>query len=161
MFARSRLLIALALGLAALLLGLPGRGGAEPSPSRKRAAHGGRGAGRGCRDLFCSSPQVVRLDETSEDSRRLTAESVEKTMNASQAVFVPCLLQARRADPGFHRARVELVVSAEGRVLASRVAGRPRTPLARCIAKGLRDVRFARSALPRTVGSFTLVLPEP
>jgi hypothetical protein len=58
------------------------------------------------------------------------------------------------------KALIEFVVHRRGRVLASRVNGKRRTALARCIHRKMRAVRFPRSSPLRTVASFTIVIPH-
>lgn len=94
------------------------------------------------------------------EQRGLSEEQVERMMASSRQRLEPCLVQARRRDPRLLKARLEFVVTAQGQVLASRVDGKRSSPLARCIHKSLRTVRFPRTTMQRTVAAVTLAVPQ-
>lgn len=98
--------------------------------------------------------------DSSADASRLSQEQVEQVMRRAQGPLEPCLVQARRRDPEMQQAKIEVVVTARGRVLASRVNGKRRSPLARCMHRKLRGIRFPASGTPRTVAGFTIGIPH-
>ncbi len=112
-----------------------------------------------CRDIFCTT-QVLRLDGSGGDTSGLTEEQVEQTVSAHRRHMETCLIDARRRNPHLLGARVEFVVSSQGKVLASRVDGRRGSPLARCIAKEMRIVRFPSFKQSRAVAAVTLSAPQ-
>jgi hypothetical protein len=155
---RRALLVAVGLSL------LPLWGQAAP-PAEKRArppAHkkkAGPSLRTRCRDIFCSS-QVLRLDGSTAEVKGLTEEQVEEVMQTKRQRLEPCLIEARRRDPDKHKARVEFVVSGNGRVLAVRVDGKRGSTLARCIGKQMTGIRFPTFSRPRMVAAVTLAVPE-
>lgn len=161
---------------AALLLCLPAPASAGPPPGSKQASKARkvrktrkarkthkaarrrprrrRPAAR-CRDIFCTA-EVVRLDGRDGDPNKLTQAQVEQVMRRARGPLEPCLVQARRRDPDAVSATIEVVVDRRGRVLASRVNGKRRSGLARCMHRKLRVIRFPKSGVPRTVAAFTI-----
>ena len=96
------------------------------------------------------------MDAQQGDPNKLTQDQVEQVMRRAQGPLEPCLVQARRRDPDAVRATIEVVVDRRGRVLASRVNGKRRSGLARCMHRKLRTIRFPRSGVARTVAAFTM-----
>jgi len=139
----------------------------RPAKARPAVKSGKRPVRRGrrrtpaarCRDIFCTA-QVVRLDGAAPDQRALGQPEIDKVMQANHQRLERCIVEARRRDPELARVLIEFVVHQSGRVLASRVNGKRQTPLARCVHKQLRGVRFPRSGAPRTVASFNLAMPQ-
>ena len=111
---------------------------------------------RRCRDIFCTA-QEIRLDRRGE-ARGLNDEQVEAVADRTRGRLEPCLVQARRRDPDAVSARVEVVVDRRGRILASRVNGKRRGALARCVHGKLRGVRFPGTQVHRQVAAFTLAI---
>ena len=111
-----------------------------------------------CRDIFCTA-QVVRMDGSGEQ-KGLSPEEVEQLMATNRELLEPCLVEARRRDPQMLKVRLEFVVTSQGQVLASRVDGKRYSPLARCIHKSLRSIRFPRTTMRRTVAAVTLAVPQ-
>jgi hypothetical protein len=126
---------------------------------RPRAKRRRRRAPRRCRDIFCTA-QVVRLDGRGGNKRTLTQPQVEKVMTANHGKLERCLVDARRRNPELLRATIEFVVHRSGRVLASRVNGKRRNTLARCMHKQMRKIRFPRSGMVKTVASFNMAVPQ-
>jgi hypothetical protein len=108
-------------------------------------------------DLFCVT-QVVSMEGA--DSQGLSEAQVESTMSAHRARAESCLIEARRRDPKLRAVRVELAVAGKGQVLATRVDGKRASPLARCLHRQLRGVRFPRFTAARTVAAVTLSVPQ-
>lgn len=129
------------------------RGGRRPARRARRRVKGAR-----CRDIFCTA-QIVRMDGEGE-KKGLSEQQVEKVATTAQKPLEPCLVDARRRDPSAVKARVEVVVDARGRILASRVNGKRWSSLARCIHRKLRRVRFPRSDVGRQVAAFTIAIPN-
>ena len=157
------------LRLSSLLLSLSllcqGEAAAEPAAKRaaaarraaKQTAARDRRAAR-CRDIFCTA-QVVRMDGSGEQ-KGLSEEEVEQLVAGNRELLEPCLVEARRRDPQMLKVRLEFVVTSQGQVLASRVDGKRYSPLARCIHKSLRSIRFPRTTMRRTVAAVTLAVPQ-
>jgi hypothetical protein len=165
----------LVLVVCGVLLLAPAAGSALPPPPAKKAAvskarraakarrrrvkRRRRRAAKRCRDIFCTA-QVVRLDGRGGNKRALTQPQVEKVMTTNHGKLERCLVDARRRNPDLLRATIEFVVHSSGRVLASRVNGKRRNTLARCIHKQMRKIRFPRSGMTKTVASFNLAVPQ-
>jgi NCAIR mutase (PurE)-related protein len=94
------------------------------------------------------------------DATKLSQDQVEQVMRRAQGPLEPCMVEARRRDPEMVQARVEVVVDQRGRILASRVNGKRYSPLARCMHRRLRPIRFPRSGVRRTVAAFTIGIPH-
>ncbi len=146
-----------------IILGLPSVSLAAPVSSagkRPTKASAAKRGGPRCRDIFCT-PSVTRIDGASGgDVSGRTETQVEEVMASHRGRLQPCLIEARRRDPARKQARLEVVVSGKGRVLASRVDGQRGSPLARCIGKQLTRVRFPSFKLQRTVAAVTLTVPQ-
>ena len=94
------------------------------------------------------------------DATKLSQDQVEQVMHKAQGPLEPCMVEARRRDPEMVQARVEVVVDQRGRILASRVNGKRYSPLARCMHRRLRPIRFPKSGVRRTVAAFTIGIPH-
>lgn len=94
------------------------------------------------------------------DATKLSQDQVEQVMRKAQGPLEPCMVEARRRDPEVVQARVEVVVDRRGRILASRVNGKRYSPLARCMHRRLRPIRFPPSGVQRTVAAFTIGIPH-
>jgi hypothetical protein len=125
-------------------------------PRRRHVRRRVRGAR--CRDIFCTA-QIVRMDGRGE-KKGLNEQQVEKVAATAQKPLEPCLVHARRRDPSAVKARVEMVVDRRGRILASRVNGKRWSPLARCVHRKLRTVRFPKTDVRRQVAAFTIAIPN-
>lgn len=152
--------------LTSLLLPLAGSWGwAAPAGVHRRVAKPSRSTRSPsarvprCRDIFCTT-QILRLDGSGSETTGLTEDQVERTVTAYRQHMETCLVDARRRNPRLLGARVEFVVSGQGKVLASRVDGRRGSSLARCIAKEMRVIRFPSFKQPRAVAAVTLSAPQ-
>lgn len=127
--------------------------GAKPPRARvvKRPPRCRRG------DPFCTT-QVLKMDGA--DSRGLSDAQVASTMDRNRKRMEPCLVEARRRDPRLAQVQLEFVVTAKGSVLASRVDGKRASPLARCLHRQMRAVRFPATTAARSVASVTLSVPQ-
>ena len=69
-------------------------------------------------------------------------------------------MEARRRDPSLSgaRARVEVVVKADGQVADARVNQVRGSPLSRCVLAKLKGVRFPKSRAPLTVAGFQMAV---
>ncbi len=151
------------LGLLLVALACPDAG-AVPATNGKRKASVARGPRAGkrvprCRpsDPFCTT-QVLKMDGA--EAKGLSDGQIAATVDQHRKRMEGCLVEARRRDPRLAQVKLEFVVLAKGTVLASRVDGRRGTPLARCLHKQLRSVRFPRSTAARSVASVTLSVPQ-
>lgn len=152
----------LALPAAVLLCCIPAhRATAGTSPSRSKASRTSGNTTKAppkarCRDIFCMAHHVA-LDATgATDKNTLTAGTVRTLMVKQQPKIEPCVVNARRRDSHLKRVLIEFVVDAKGRVLATRVNGKRRSGLARCVHRHLRRVKFPPSRQRRTLASFEL-----
>lgn len=138
----------------------PSKSTAKKSDKTTRRQHTKRrGRAVRCRSIFCTATRVS-LDDRDAGVKKLTQKQVEKVMSTGYKQLEPCLVEARRRDPRMLKAEVEFVVSHLGRVLASRVNGKRRTTIARCIDKKIRTLRFPPSSPRRTVASFIMAFPQ-
>lgn len=100
------------------------------------------------------------MDSGDADPGKLSQDQVEQFMQRAQTPLEPCMVEARRRDPEMVQARVEVVVDNRGLILASRVNGKRYSPLARCMHRRLRPIRFPKSGMKRTVAAFTIGIPH-
>jgi hypothetical protein len=135
--------------------------GAVAKKNKRRLSHVGvKVQSSHCRDIFCTSQQIIRLDKSTADDPSLSEEEVEEVFKRHRQKLEPCLIQARRRDPHATQARIEMVVTGKGKILASRVDGKQASLLARCIHKKLITIRFPRFAQKRAVASITVAMPD-
>ncbi|MCC6750703.1 MAG: AgmX/PglI C-terminal domain-containing protein [Deltaproteobacteria bacterium] len=124
----------------------------------RRAAKGAPSKNARCKDLFCAA-QVVRMDRSGEDGG-LSGEQVDQILQSHTSRIEPCFVEARRRDPSLSgaRARVEVVVKADGQVADARVNQVRGSPLSRCVLAKLKGVRFPKSRAPLTVAGFQMAV---
>ena len=108
-----------------------------------------------CRSAFCAAT-VLRMDGAADDPRTLKAKEIDKVMRAKTKAFEPCIVLARRRDPYLKKVTIEFVIDGKGKVIASRVDGKQKTPLAKCVEPELRRTLFPATGGGRSVASFVI-----
>lgn len=112
-----------------------------------------------CRSVFCTAT-VLNMAGPEGDSGTLKAKQIDKVIRKQTKDFEPCIVLARRRNAFLKNVEIEFVITGKGNVIASRVNGKQKTPLAKCIHAPLSKIRFPAVGNRRSIATFNIRLVQ-
>jgi|GEM_PF-5186530 hypothetical protein len=112
-----------------------------------------------CKSVFCTAT-VLNMDGPGDDPRTLKAKQIDKVMRKRTKGFEPCIVLARRRNAFLKNVEIEFVISGKGKVIASRVNGKQKSSLAKCIHTPLSRIRFPSVGRRRSIATFNMKLVQ-